>query len=387
MAFKSLRFTCAVTILTGMFTLAAESYAGPREQAYRIFNRLNGYPPSQEKLAEMEALVGGGNVKDAALAAIGDANGGFYNIMLKSYVARWTNRDKSPRVPLNDFTATIIGMVRDEVPMTDVLSGDIVYTGNVPNIPAYSLANNLHYEFLDTEGSKLHQVLQKSQQSVVGTLPPDAIAGVMSTRGWADAFYNAGTNRRAVEASLEVFLCSSLESLNDTTRSDMRVRKDVTRAPGGDSSLFRNRCAGCHAGMDAFGGAFAFYDWDETTTSITYSAGQVREKMTRNSSEFPAGFQTSDDSWINNWMEGQNAKLGWKGASEGTGAKSYGEMLVNTEAFASCLAKRAFEVVCLHKPGNEAEDKAVEEIAGNLKKDGSFNYKNAFAEAATVCIE
>ena len=389
MAFKRvhLRSTCAVTILAGMFSLAAESYAGPREQAYRIFNRLNGYPPSQEKLAAMEALVSGGNVKDAALAAIDDTNGGFYNITLKSYVARWTNRDKTPRVPMNDFTATIIGMVRDEVPMTEALSGDIVYTGNVPNIPAYSLANNLHYEFLDTQGSKLHQVLQKSQQSVVATLPPDAIAGVMSTRGWAEAYYNAGTNRRAVEASLEVFLCSSLESLNDTTRSDMRVRKDVTRAPGGDSSLFRNRCAGCHAGMDAFGGAFAFYDWNDTTTSLTYSAGQVREKMTRNSSEFPAGYQTTDDSWMNNWIEGQNAKLGWMGATEGTGAKSYGEMLTNTEAFASCLAKRAFEVVCLHKPGHAAEDKAVEEIASNLKKDGSFNYKNAFAEAAAVCIE
>jgi hypothetical protein len=114
--------------------------------------------------------------------------------------------------------------------------------------------------------------------------------------------------------------------------------------------------------MDAFGGAFAFYDWNETTTSLTYTPGQVREKMTRNSSEFPAGFQTVDDSWMNNWLEGQNAKVGWKGASSGTGAKSYGEMLAKTDAFASCFAS-------------------------NLKKDGAFNYKNAFAEAAAVCIE
>src|SRR5690606_5930337 len=100
-------------------------------------------------------------------------------------------------------------------------------------------------EFLENQGVKLHEVLQKTQQSALSNLPPDAIAGVMSTRGWGDAYYKAGTNRRALEASLEIFLCSSLESLNDTTRSDFRVRKDVTRAPGGDSSLFRNRCAGC----------------------------------------------------------------------------------------------------------------------------------------------
>jgi hypothetical protein len=390
MAFKRahLKSLCTVTILAGLTLSAAESYAGPREQAYRIFNRLNGYPPSAEKLSEMEGMVAGGNLKDAALAAINDANGGFYNLTLKTYVARWTNRDKTPRVALNDFTATIIGMVRDDVPFTEALSSDILYTGNVTGAPAYSLANNQHYQFLDDQSSRLHEVLQKTTQSSVNNLPPDAIAGVMSTRGWAEAYYNAGTNRRAMEASLEVFLCRSMESLNDTTRSDFRVRKDVTRAPGGDSALFRNRCAGCHSGMDALGGAFAYYDWDDTTApgTMIYTAGQVRAKMTRNASEFPAGFQTTDDSWMNNWLEGQNSKLGWKGDSSGNGAKSLGAMLAQSDAFGSCMAKRAFEIACLHKPGNNGEEAAVAAIAASVAQ-GGYSFKQAVAAAAAVCIE
>lgn len=376
----------ASLVIAGLSLATAESYAGPREQAYRIFNRLNGYPPSAQKLGEMEAMVAAGNLKEAALSAIDDVNGGFYNLTLKTYVARWTNMDKTPRVPMNDFTATIIGMTRDEIPMTDALSADIVYTGNVTGAPVYSLANNAHYEFLDDQGSKLHEVLQKGEQSLLTNLPPDAIAGVMSTRGWGDAYYKAGTNRRALEASLNVFLCQSLESLNDTTRSDKWVRKDVTRAPGGDSALFRNRCAGCHAGMDAFGGAFAFYDFDETTNTMVYTPGQVRPKMTRNASEFPAGFQTISDKWENNWLEGQNAVVGWKGDTSGNGAKSFGAMLAQSDSFASCLAEHAFKVACLHAPGNTGEQKAVQTIAEALKKDG-YSFKSAFAEAAASCIE
>lgn len=394
MAFKcaNLRSLCSVlvsagTVLAGLSLATTTSLAGPREQAYRIFNRLNGYPPSAEKLSEMEGLVGSGDLKAAAIAAIDDENGGFYNLVLRNYVSRWTNTDKSPRVPLNDFTATILGMVRDEVPITEALTGDIVYTGNVQGAPAYSLANNDHYQFLDTQGSNLSQVLQKSQQSSLTNLPPDAIAGVLSTRGWGDAYYKAGTNRRAIDGSMSIFLCRTMESLNDTTRPDFRVRQDVTRAPGGDSALFRNRCAGCHAGMDAFDGAFAYYDWDDTTNALIYTPGEVRPKMLRNASEFPQGFRTVDDSWINNWMEGQNAKLGWKGAKTGNGANSFGAMLGESDGFASCMAKHAFEVVCLHEPGHKAEELAVESIADSLKKGGAFNMKDAFAEAAASCIE
>ena len=52
-------------------------------------------------------------------------------------------------VPLNDYTATVIGMVRDDVDFRTVLSADILYIGNASGAPAYSAANNDHYQYLD----------------------------------------------------------------------------------------------------------------------------------------------------------------------------------------------------------------------------------------------
>ena len=50
---------------------------------------------------------------NAALIATDDP--AFYNVTLKNFVAPWTNRDQAVFVPLNDYTATVIGMVRDDV--------------------------------------------------------------------------------------------------------------------------------------------------------------------------------------------------------------------------------------------------------------------------------
>ncbi len=369
------------------FAASTAALAGPRDQAFTMFNRLNGVPPSVAKLDEMEALINAGDMKGAAMAAINDAKGMFYNLTLKNVVSRWTNTDKSPRVPLNDYTATVIGMIRDDVPFNTVLSGDVIYTSNAAGAPAYSLANNAHYQFLEDNATDLKATLVKQQQTVLSpSIPAAAVAGVMSTRGFAEAYYKAGTNRRAVAFTFNNFLCKEMEQLADTTRPDFRVRRDVTRSPGGDSALFRNRCAGCHAGMDAFGGAFAYYDFDDTTTSMTYTPTAVRPKFNRNTTEFPDGFETTDDSWINNWLVGQNAKIGWGGAAEGNGAASFGETIENSDGFATCMAQHTVEAMCLHKISGKAEQDAVEAIAENLKKD-NYNMKGAFAEAAAFCAQ
>jgi hypothetical protein len=366
-------------------SLGSTAVAAPRDQAYKLFNRVNGVPPTPAKLAELATLIEDGDLEGAAMAAINDSNAMFYNITLKNIVARWTNTDKTPRVPLNDYVATVIGMIRDDVPFDQVLSGDIVYTGNTAGLPAYSLANNAHYEAIDTAGSDLKAVLVQGQQSALTAIPADATAGVMTTRGFADAYYKAGTNRRAVAFTLDTFLCREMESLADTTRSDFRVRRDIPRAPGGDSALYKNRCAGCHTGMDAIGGAFAYYDWDDTTSSMIYTPGTVRAKVNRNAHEFPDGFETVDDSWLNNWLEGQNSSLGWNGAASGNGAKELGEMLTASDAFASCMAKRAVQAMCLRYPVGKDLD-AVDDIAAEFKKS-DYNLKNAFAKAAAYCVE
>ena len=54
----------------------------------------------------------------------------FYNVTLKNFVAPWTNRDGDVFVPLNDYTATVIGMVRDDADFRNILFGDVLYVGS-----------------------------------------------------------------------------------------------------------------------------------------------------------------------------------------------------------------------------------------------------------------
>src|SRR5215470_3373209 len=131
---------CAVII-----ALAAPAAAGPREQARRIHDRLAGVPPSDSVLDAMEADVSGGRAVDAAYAAMD--NSSFYNVTLKNFVTPWTNRDRTVFAPLNDYTATVIGMVRDDVPFNTLLSANLVYVGKSSlGLPAYSMSNNDLYE-------------------------------------------------------------------------------------------------------------------------------------------------------------------------------------------------------------------------------------------------
>ena len=105
---------------------ASPALAGPREQARRLHDRLAGVPPTDAVLTQMAADIQAGNTDTAAQLAM--ANKNFYNVTLKNFVAPWTNRDRTVFVPLNDYTATVIGMVRDDVDFSTALSADLTYT-------------------------------------------------------------------------------------------------------------------------------------------------------------------------------------------------------------------------------------------------------------------
>src|ERR1700689_3728198 len=103
--------------------------AGPNEQAERLFGRITGTLPSATVLTQMSADISANDALAAAQLALQDP--AFYNVTLRNFAAPMTNKAQSVFVPLNDYTATIIGMVRDNVPFNTVLSADLVYTGNV----------------------------------------------------------------------------------------------------------------------------------------------------------------------------------------------------------------------------------------------------------------
>jgi hypothetical protein len=141
--------------------------------------------------------------------------------------------------------------------------------------------SNSHYQSLETLGIDLsdREVFQKTTQLEKLHRNDEAIAGLLSTRAFGKAYYSAGTNRAALAFSMKYFFCKDMEELNDTTIPDFRNRRDVDRSPGGNSSIYKNRCVGCHAGMDALAGAFSYYDWNG---GVTYEPGIVVTKMNHN---------------------------------------------------------------------------------------------------------
>ncbi|NND37584.1 MAG: hypothetical protein HKN81_10680 [Gammaproteobacteria bacterium] len=359
------------------------------DQARRIHDRLAGVPPTDQILLDMtddNNGVGGRTEIDAAYRAMD--NPGFYNVTLKNWVAPWTNRDQSVFVPLNDYTATVIGMIRDDVPFNTVLSADIVYVGaGGLGLPAYSMNNNDHYEQMESQGVDLQASLVPATQTAVTDLPAAAIAGVVTTRAAAEAFFVAGTNRAMFRFTLMNHMCNDLEQVKDITRAPDRIRQDVSRSPGGDSRIFLNNCIGCHAGMDPLAQAYAYYDFDEALQRITYTPGQVQPKYFNNDANFPPGFVTPDDSWANYWRVGQNELLGWDPnlSGSGVGAASMGAELANSQAFAQCQMKKVFKAVCLRDPVDQLDRDQIGTMVGSFTSGGSYNMKRSFAEAAVYC--
>ncbi|MFV1972573.1 MAG: hypothetical protein ACC648_02545 [Thiohalobacterales bacterium] len=377
---------CNTLLACSLFVGVADAGDLERRQAKRIHDRIAGVPPDNSVLNDMEADIVAGDATGAALRAMD--NSAFYNVTLKNFAAPWTNRDQTLFTPLNDYTATVIGMIHDEVPFTGILSADVVYVGDPGlGLPAYSMTSNAHYDQLEAQGIDLGNNLVPVPQSSVTTLPSTATAGVMTTRAAAEAFFVAGTNRAMFRFTLMNHLCNDLDQLKDITRSPGRIRQDVSRSPGGDSRIFLNSCAGCHNGMDPLTQAFAYYHFNEASGSIEYTPGVVQPKFLINSDNFSEGFVTPDDRWDNYWRNGQNALLGWDSGlpGSGSGAKSLGEELAGSEAFARCQTTKVFRTVCLREPGNAADRGEVDSITAAFKAD-NYNMKTAFAEAAAYCM-
>jgi hypothetical protein len=385
----------------GMATLAAAglmlaasiaSAAGPTaDQATRMFGRIAGIPPSASELQQMMSAA---DPVTAALIATQDP--AFYNNTIRNMAMPWTNRDQTVFAPLNDYVATVIGMVRDDVPFNTLLSADLIYIGSSSSgAPAYSPNNNDMYTTLDNNGVDLSNKanLVSSTQSALTGVPSTATAGVLTTRGAASAFFINGTNRAMFRFTMMNHLCSDLQTVMDTTRPPDRIRQDVTRSPGGVSTLFLNNCIGCHSGMDPMAQAFAYYNFSNTDTTtaattgqIVYTAGQVQPKYHINNTNFPQGFSTMDDSWDNRWRGGPNQVLGWSASlpGNGNGAKTLGQELENSTAFATCQVTRVFKQVCLRAPASQADVNQVNTMVASFQS--GYVLRQVFAQSAAYCM-
>jgi hypothetical protein len=331
------------------------------------------------------------NVQGAAAMATSAPQ--FYNVTLKNLFLPATNRDQSVFVPLNDYVVTAIGMIKDDVPFNTALSADILYTLSTGGLPAPATNNNDHYSTADTKNVDISASLVKTTQTQIygSTIVP---AGLITTRASSSAFFINGTNRAMFRFTLVNHLCRDMEQVQDTSRPTDMIRQDVASSPGGDSRVYLNNCIGCHSGMDPMAQAFAYYDFNNTdpTTAdtagqIVYTAGQVQPKYFINNTNFPQGYVTPNDHWDNRWRSGVNSLLGWdpNQTGSGQGAKSLGQELGGSQAFASCQVTRVFKYVCFRAPTNAADRTQVASMIASFKSS-NYSLRQVFADAAVYCM-
>ncbi len=390
--------------------------AGNREKAKYIHDRIAGTAPTNAVLTSMTSDIAGGNVDDAINTAMSDIN--FLNVTVKNMVIPWTNKDQTVFFPFNDAAATITGYIKEGLDFRGILFDDLIFT--VPGSPAaYSTSNNNHYAQAEHQNIDLSTLTSQAQSTLTG-YDAEAVSGVLTTRASARAFFYAGTNRAMFRYTMMNYLCVDLEEIKDITRTNDRVRQDVARDPGGDSDIFLNNCIGCHAGMDGLAGAYAYHQWgpaefdandtnpdDESMTYVSTpriyqidgvdieAATRVTQKHRINPTNFKYGHITADNSWINYWRTGVNAKLGWgkdtnlspanpltsQAPHTGSGMASLGRELANTEQFARCQVLKVYRHVCHADPSEGTLSTITSAFSGS-----TYNMRTVYRESVKDCM-
>ena len=244
--------------------VAVAASANDRDKAKRIHDRIAGVPPTRSD-ARPDGRRWSPPATRSARPTSPPRAPSFYNVTLKNLAVPWTNRDQTVFAPLNDYIATFIGMVRDDVPFNTALSADLIYTVSGAT-PAASATSNAHYENAETNNDQpVHRAARRPTQSSIQGIPPAATAGFITSRAASEAFFIDGTNRAMFRFTMMNHMCRDMEQVHDTSLPPDRIRQDVSRSPGGDSRIFLNNCIGCHSGMDPFAQAFAYYDFDNGT--------------------------------------------------------------------------------------------------------------------------
>lgn len=382
-------------------------------KAADIYERLSGVktPIYNPILQQMETLLIANNPMGAA-ALVTDMPS-FYNLTVKNFAAKMSNRDETINTPLNDFTATIIGAVRDNLNAKTLLYDNYYYQGDATKaaIPSDEvddiLKSNNHYQALEMGGFDLKAVLVKKSQILTdgsNVVPNPTPAGLLTTRQWAMSHMIAGTNRRAVEYAFRQFTCTPMEQAADASGPEDVISRDIDRNPGGSMAKFTTSCRACHTIMDGFRPAFAYMTFsnnflkhslvvpratnnineDNSNMMATHpDAPMVPRKMNHNETTFPNGRIVLDDKWVNNANNGINKEVfGWTKLN-GKGIAEFGKAIAETKAFPRCMAKRVFFNVC-KREATLSDDAFINQVANEFSSpERNYNLKYLFERIVT----
>ena len=378
-----------------------------------VFGRLVGRPASDGEINELNEKIASGR----ALEAFEDLTRktDFVNLTARAFCQPMSTRSERPDVPMNEFTASCMGAIRDDRPATELLAGNFTYEfdrAKVSYDPSVKdpFQRRQHYdapEGQDVNGFDFALSLVRREGQEVPKLPADRFsiapitetvpqpepAGLMTTHTWAREHAEGGTNRRLVEYAFREFLCKPIGDFADTTASDHWIGRDISREPGGNPQIFQSSCRGCHSLLDGMRGAFAYTSWGfrglVSQMPPASATREVGEKYARNFEVHPSGYVTRDSSWENLATTGSNAEFfGWRGATKGVGMTEFGQMLARSRAFSRCMVVRVVQTVCLRQTTFEDEQALLTPEAEKFEADG-YNLRRLFARVAARrdCID
>lgn len=420
----TLRFALIGLFLTGMATHAQDR--SPQGEAQWMLERLTGVkqPLDNPLIGQMATLIQQGD--RIAAAELATAQPQFLNVTVKQTASQMSTREETIREPLNDFSATFMGAVRDGLDARQLLFGNFYYAATdstrlngitIPsNLEADILRSNNHYAALERANLDVGAALvrvdgQRIVNAAATSIPSPDPAGLLTTRAFLGAHAIAGTNRRLVEYTMRQFACIPIAGWADTLGSDLRIGRDIDRRPGGDEQKFLTTCKGCHTVMDGFRGAFAKWDFRDIggvgpvaihvangvtagglTPNVDPNNRGVIFKMNRNDFvQYAGGYVSTDDSFVNNAIRGSNATLfGWRGmapdsdaalSGRTTGAHAFGRLVANSQRFSQCMAKRIWAQVC-HTELGVAQMEAIYVSMGLELETKQYNLKKLYEAIA-----
>lgn len=163
-------------------------------------------------------------------------------VTVRQWAALYMTAGKTTVLSLDDAQALLMGSVRDNLDARLLLSGDYMYAPTPLLGLTPSPDDNVAFSTLEQRGIPLMSGLQEVSPQWQYAGYEDS-AGLLTTRGFAQVNYAAGTNRRAVRSALESFLCRPIDTWRVPDLPTERIRQDVDRVPG-ETREYSSRSAG-----------------------------------------------------------------------------------------------------------------------------------------------
>lgn len=402
-------FLCIV-ILFSTLAYSQVGFGLSEDACRRLSSRLQGISPSPAQMTSCKAE------NDVYAAALLFTTSDRFLAEVKDVFAVTGNEDGDYLQPLTDYTATIMGFARDDLDYREALYGDIFYTceggtqqnacrANGQDCRQYANENNNHYEDCEADGryqGLLKQESIKARNTIFAVDDERVPAGIYTTAGWGCMVYEDGTNRAALRWTLAHHMGEVIDKFADGQVPDEHVRRDVTRAPGGNPDEYKAKCKTCHAGMDALADAWAYNDCNidagNGTRELTYSlpSAQANDsaleqavvpKYSNNANTSPDGHVTKNDNWENRWNFRANTRVGWNFPEnevfKAKGPKAFGKMISETDQFLRATAQRVYRKTCLVEEKLH-ESAVLKDLVTSFKADG-YSLRKLFARSAAKC--